>query len=40
MGCKHVKMNIGEGVKITEGEAKLVNSLCNKYSISLTIEND
>jgi len=40
MCCRHVKMNIGEGNKITEAEVKLINQLCDNYSVDLTIEND
>jgi sugar phosphate isomerase/epimerase len=40
MNCKNVKLNIGKYHNVSIENAFIINSLCNKYSIKLTIEND
>lgn len=40
MNCKNVKLNIGEYNFISSENVSGINELCDKYSISLTIEND
>lgn len=40
MGCENVKMNIGDYHHISNEDVCKVNSLCNKYSIKLTVENN
>lgn len=40
MNCRNVKLNIGEYGEISIEDVSGINSLCNKYSIALTIEND
>lgn len=40
MGCRNVKLNIGEYKSITRENVYVINSLCDKYSIKLTVEND
>jgi sugar phosphate isomerase/epimerase len=40
MNCKNVKLNIGDFNTITTQDVISVNSLCDKYSIKLTVEND
>ena len=40
MNCHYVKMNIGEVSKLSRQDTDIINELCKKYSIKLTIEND
>lgn len=40
MNCRNVKFNIGDYSCITPENVCEINSLCDKYSIKLTIEND
>jgi sugar phosphate isomerase/epimerase len=40
MNCRNVKLNIGEYHRITLENVFEINSLCDKYAINLTIEND
>lgn len=40
MGCHKIKMNIGEVDEISKGDIDIINGLCSKYSIILTVEND
>jgi sugar phosphate isomerase/epimerase len=40
MGCRNVKLNIGDYNELTPGDSSAINSLCDKYSIKLTVEND
>lgn len=40
MNCRNVKLNIGNYHDISTDDAYALNSLCDKYSIKLTIEND
>lgn len=40
MGCHYVKMNIGEVSELSMEDTKIIEELCKRYSIKLTIEND
>lgn len=40
MNCRNVKFNIGDYNHITSENVYKINSLCDKYEIKLTIEND
>lgn len=40
MNCRNVKFNIGDYNNITSENVYKINSLCDKYSIKLTVEND
>ncbi|MDI6618955.1 MAG: sugar phosphate isomerase/epimerase [Clostridiales bacterium] len=40
MGCRNVKLNIGDYDYMSTQDVLDVNSICDKYSIKLTIEND
>jgi sugar phosphate isomerase/epimerase len=40
MNCRNVKFNIGDYNSITPENVYKINSLCDKYSIKLTVEND
>lgn len=40
MSCRNVKLNIGDYHTISSQDVYDINSLCNKYSIMLTVEND
>lgn len=40
MNCRNVKLNIGDYQSISFENVYRINSLCDKYSIRLTIEND
>lgn len=40
MNCRNVKLNIGDYHDISTDDAYTLNSLCDKYSTKLTIEND
>jgi len=40
MGCGFVKLNIGDYETVTAEDIKTISTLCEKYSISQTIEND
>ncbi|TDT62885.1 sugar phosphate isomerase/epimerase family protein [Fonticella tunisiensis] len=40
MKCRNVKLNIGDYRDINSGDAAIINFLCDKYQIKLTIEND
>lgn len=40
MNCRNVKLNIGDYKDINSENVYKINSLCDKYLIALTIEND
>ncbi|WP_066891695.1 sugar phosphate isomerase/epimerase [Clostridium nigeriense] len=40
MNCHNIKMIIGEVNEITKEDSKIINDLCERYSIKLTVEND
>jgi sugar phosphate isomerase/epimerase len=40
MNCRNVKLNIGHYSRISHENIYKINSLCDKYTIKLTIEND
>lgn len=40
MACRNVKLNIGEYNDISPEDVSIINSLCDKYLVTLTIEND
>jgi sugar phosphate isomerase/epimerase len=40
MSCHNVKMNIGEISELLVEDVKVIDELCNKYFIKLTVEND
>ncbi|MBU3142818.1 sugar phosphate isomerase/epimerase [Clostridium sp. CF012] len=40
MNCRNVKFNIGDYNHLSSENVYIINSLCDKYSIKLTIEND
>ncbi|HEY8891914.1 MAG TPA: TIM barrel protein [Clostridium sp.] len=40
MNCRYVKFNIGDYKHITSENVYMINTLCDRYSIKLTIEND
>lgn len=40
MNCRNVKLNIGDYIDISSENVYKINSLCDKYSLKLTIEND
>lgn len=40
MGCRYVKLNIGDVSAVTKEDIKIISSLCEKYNITQSIEND
>ncbi len=40
MNCHYIKMNIGEVRILSKKDTDIINELCQKYSIKLTVEND
>jgi sugar phosphate isomerase/epimerase len=40
MACENIKLNIGDYNSISPEDVSIINSLCSKYSIVLTVEND
>ena len=40
MNCHYIKMNIGDVRILSKKDTDIINELCKKYSVKLTVEND